>query len=69
MNLHAQIIKENGKPKFAVLPIVVYDALRTVLFEFDSVEDFSDFLTAMRAKAETKTWYSLDDVKAQLKIE
>ncbi|MET7255520.1 prevent-host-death family protein [Dyadobacter jiangsuensis] len=69
MNLHAQIIKENGEAKFAVLPIEIYDALRTVLSEFDSFEDFSDCLMAMNTKAETKTWHSLDDVKLQLQIE
>jgi len=69
MNLHAQIIEENGKAKFATLPIEVYDALQTVLSEFDSLEDLSDFLMAMNVKSETKTWHSLEEVKAKLKID
>jgi hypothetical protein len=69
MNLNAKIIEENGKPKFAVLPIGEYEALLNELSEFDSLEDLSDYLTAVKAKAETKTWHSLEEVKAQLGIE
>ncbi|ACT94933.1 hypothetical protein [Dyadobacter fermentans] len=69
MNLHAQIIEEDGKPKFAVLPIEVYDALQMVLSEFDSFEDLSDFLSALNVKAEAKTWHSLEEVKTQLEID
>ncbi|GGN08023.1 hypothetical protein GCM10010967_49570 [Dyadobacter beijingensis] len=39
MNLHAQIIEEDGKPKFAVLPIGEYETLINELSEFDSLED------------------------------
>jgi len=69
MNLHAQIIEEDGKPKFALVPIREYEALLSELSEFDSLEDLSDYLTAVKIKAETKTWHSLEDVKAQLGIE
>lgn len=69
MNLNAQIIEENGKPKFALLPIGEYEALLSELSEFDSLEDLADYLTAMKAKEETQTWHSLEDVKAQLGIE
>lgn len=69
MNLNAQIIEENGKPKFAVLPIGEYEALLNELSEFDSLEDLSDYLMAVKAKAEAKTWHSLEEVKAQLGID
>lgn len=69
MNLNAQIIEENGKPKFAMLPIGEYEALLNELSEFDSLENLSDYLTAVRVKAETETWHSLEGVKAQLGIE
>ena len=69
MNLNAQIIEENGKPKFALLPIGEYEALLSELSEFESLEDLSDYLTAVKAKEETKTWHSLEDVKSQLGID
>lgn len=69
MNLNAQIIEEDGKPKFALLPIEEYEALLSELSEFANLEDLSDYLTAVKVKAETKTWHSLEDVKAQLGIE
>ncbi|MBO9614606.1 MAG: prevent-host-death family protein [Dyadobacter sp.] len=69
MNLNAQIIEEDGKPKFAVLPIGEYEALLSELSDFESIEDLSDYLTAVKVKAETKTWHSLEDVKSQLGID
>ncbi|SEJ82515.1 hypothetical protein SAMN05216327_12220 [Dyadobacter sp. SG02] len=69
MNLNAQIIEEDGKPKFALLPISEYEALLSELSEFENLEDLSDYLTAIKIKEETKTWHSLEDVKAQLGIE
>jgi hypothetical protein len=66
MNLHAQIIEEDGKPKFAVLPIKDYEMLVNELSDFDSVEDLVDYLKALKIKAENNTWHSLEDVKAQL---
>ncbi|MCE7067524.1 prevent-host-death family protein [Dyadobacter sp. CY326] len=68
MNLHAQIIEESGRPKFAVLPIDEYESLLKELSEFDSIEDLSDYLKAIKIKSETKTWHSLDEVKAELDI-
>lgn len=65
MDLHAQIIKENGKPKFAVLLIEEYDDLMELLSGFDTLEGLSDYFMALK----TKTWHSLEDVKAQLGIE
>lgn len=68
MNLHAQIIEESGKPKFAVLPIDKYESLVKELADFDSIEDLADYLRAIKVKSENKTWHSLDDVKAELGI-
>jgi hypothetical protein len=66
MNLHAQIIEESGRPKFAVLPIDQYELLVNELSEFDSIEDLADYLKAVKIKSETTVWHSLDDVKAEL---
>ncbi|SKC11310.1 prevent-host-death family protein [Dyadobacter psychrophilus] len=68
MNLHAQIIEESGKPKFAVLPIAEYESLLNELSDFDSIEDLADYLRAIKIKSENKTWHTLDDVKAELGI-
>jgi len=69
MNLHAQIIEEDGKPKFAMLPIEDYEMLVNELSDFDTVEDLVDQLKALKIKADNNTWHSLEDVKAQLGIE
>lgn len=69
MNLHAQIIEENGKPKFAVLPIHQYEAIVDALSDFDNVEDLKDFLKTSKIQLNTKTWHSLEEVKAQLGID
>jgi hypothetical protein len=66
MNLHAQIIEESGKPKFAVLPIQEYQALINELSDFENIEDLADYLKALKIKSETKTWYKLEDVKKEL---
>ncbi|MCF2495851.1 prevent-host-death family protein [Dyadobacter chenhuakuii] len=68
MNLHAQIIEESGKPKFAVLPIDKYESLVKELADFDSIEDLADYLRAIKVKSENKFWHSLNDVKAELGI-
>ena len=68
MNLHAQIIEESGKPKFAVLPIDEYESLVNELADFDSIEDLADYLRAVKVKSENKSWHSLSDVKAELGI-
>lgn len=68
MNLHAQIIEEDGKPKFALLPIEEYENIVNEFSDFDSVEDLADYLKALKVKAENRTWHSLEDVKAQLGI-
>ncbi|MCF0065504.1 prevent-host-death family protein [Dyadobacter chenwenxiniae] len=68
MNLHAQIIEESGKPKFAVLPIAEYESLLNELSDFDSIEDLADYLRAIKIKTENKTWHTLNDVKAELGI-
>ena len=68
MNLHAQIIEESGKPKFAVLPIADYESLLNELSDFESIEDLADYLRAIKIKSENKSWHSLDEVKAELGI-
>ncbi|HWV29086.1 MAG TPA: hypothetical protein VN038_05515 [Dyadobacter sp.] len=67
MNLHAQIIKKSGKPKFAVLPFYQYEAIVNVLSDY--IKGLKDYLTALKIELNTKTWHSLEDVKAQLGIE
>lgn len=69
MNLNAQIIEENGKPKFAMLPIQEYETLLRELSGFESLEDLADYMSAVRITAEIKNWHSLEEVKKQLGIE
>lgn len=69
MNLHAQIIEEDGKPKFALLPIEEYENIINEFSDFDTVEDLADYLKAVKIKAENKNWHSLNDVKTQLGID
>ena len=62
MTLRAQIIEENGEPKFAVLPYQSYQTLANELTEFDSLEDFLDYVQILRTKSENKRWLTRDQV-------
>jgi hypothetical protein len=66
MTLHAQIIQEEGKPKFAVLPYKEFETLLQTLDSFESLEDFVDYMHAIKVKNETKTWHTLTDVEKEL---
>jgi hypothetical protein len=54
MTLKAQIIEENGEPKFAVLPYQAYQSLEAELADYDTLEDFLDYLHLLKAKAEAQ---------------
>jgi hypothetical protein len=68
MNLHAQIIKKDGKPKFALLPIKEYEILINEFSDFENIEDLADYLKALKIKSENKVWHTLEDIKAELGI-
>ena len=56
MTLDAQIIKSEGKPAFAVIAYGEYRAIQQSLSSFDSLEDFGDYIHALKVKNETTTW-------------
>ncbi len=62
--MKAQLIEENGAPRFAVLPYS--ERFSKELEAFDSLEDFLDYVHALEVKAQTTTWYSLEEVKKQV---
>ncbi|GAB2596164.1 prevent-host-death family protein [Spirosoma areae] len=66
MTLQAQIIEEEGKPKFAVLPYESYQALAKELADFDTLEDFLDYVHLLKTKAENTRWLSRDQVWQEL---
>lgn len=66
MTLHAQIIEAEGKPKFAVIDYLEYKALQKSLASFDSLEDFLDYMHALKVKNEATSWHTLDEVKRDL---
>ncbi len=66
MTLQAQIIEEEGQPKFAVLPYAAYQALAEELTDFDSVEDFLDYVHLLKTKAENSRWFTRDQVWQEL---
>jgi len=68
MTLNVQIIQSEGKPKFAVIAYEEYEALQKSLASFDNLEDFLDYVHALKVKSETTTWHSLDDVKRELGV-
>ena len=68
MTLQAQIIEADGKPKFALIDYSAYEALQESMASFDSLEDFLDYVHAIKVKQETTTWHSLADVKRQLDL-
>ena len=66
MILKAQIIEENGEPKFAVLPYQSYQALAKELDGFDSIEDFLDYVQLVKTKSENTRWFTRDEVWQEL---
>lgn len=66
MTLQAQIIEENGEPNFAVLPYQSYQTLANELTDFDSLEDFLDYVQILKTKAETSKWLTRDQVWQEL---
>ena len=66
MTIRAQIIEAEGKPKFAVIDYLEYEALQESLASFDSLEDFLDYMHALNVKSETTSWHTLDAVKRDL---
>nr|WP_293840210.1 prevent-host-death family protein [uncultured Arsenicibacter sp.] len=66
MTLHAQIIQEEGKPMFAVLPYKDFEILTESLKSFDNLEDFADYMLAIKGKQEAAKWHTLDDVEKEL---
>ncbi len=69
MTLQAQIIEENGEPKFAVLPYQSYQALVHELADFDTLEDFIDYVHLLKTKAENTRWYTRDEVWKELGLD
>lgn len=59
-----QIIKENDKPKFAVLNYNDFQKIKEI------VEDYLDHIHATNVLKNTKSneWYDLEDVKKELNI-
>lgn len=66
MILQAQIIEEDGEPKFAVLPFRSYQTLANELTDFDSLEDFFDYVQLLKTKAETTRWHTREQVWKEL---
>ena len=68
MTLQAQIIEENGEPKFAVLPYQSYQTLANELADFDSLEDFLDYVHLLKTKAENTRWLTRKQVWQELGV-
>ena len=69
MTLQAQIIEEEGQPKFAVLPYESYQALAKELTDFDSLEDFMDYVHILKTKAENPHWLTRDQAWQELGLD
>ena len=69
MTLNAQIIEENGEPKFAVLPFQDYQVLAAELAKFDTIEDFLDYVHLVKSRSEIKTWHSRNEVWHELGLD
>ena len=59
-----QIIKENNKPKFAVLDYQLFEEVKEI------VEDYLDHLhiESVLDKTNDEDWVTLDDAKKKLKL-
>jgi len=66
MILNAQIIQAEGKPKFAVIGFEEYQALQESLASFDTLDDFLNYVHALKVRSEITSWHTLDEVKSVL---
>lgn len=62
----AQIITDNGTPKFAVLPYGDYLELMAKNEGYDDVEDYLDYLAAKKALSINEKWISHEDLKKEI---
>ena len=60
MELHAEILKKNGRPEFAILPYDEYERLKELL------ENYEDLVDLRAAKAEGGRQYSLEEARSEL---
>ena len=63
---NVQIIKENDKPRFAVLDFSEFNKIRDLLSNESQLEDYLDYLHMQNVKMKSRKKYTLNEVKKEL---
>jgi hypothetical protein len=61
-----QIIRENDEAKFVVIPYGDYLQIRALLQDEEKLEDYLDYLHALRIKQENRQWFTLEEIREEL---
>jgi hypothetical protein len=64
-----QVIQEEGKAKFAVLPFAVFEEIRALLSDEEKLVDYLDYLHMQKIKGQSPARLTLAEVKASLELD
>ncbi|MBX3056064.1 MAG: prevent-host-death family protein [Anaerolineae bacterium] len=64
-----QLIKENDRNIFAVIPFEEYLFLQELLNDEEKLADYLDYLHVQKVKTQTSQRFSLGDVRRELALE
>jgi hypothetical protein len=63
-----QVIRENGRAKFAVIPFEEYVSLKKLLADEERLADYLDYLHMQNVKAQRQQRHSLAEVRCALDL-
>jgi hypothetical protein len=66
---NVQVIQENGKAKFAVIPFDAYEEICDLLSDEDRLADYLDYLHMQKIKEQNPARLKLAEVKATLELD
>ena len=66
---HVQVIKDNDRAKFAVIPFEEYLFLKELLSDESKLADYLDYLHMQNIKEQSQGRLSLAEVKRELAID
>jgi len=64
-----QVLTENGRAKFAVIPFAVFEELRALLADEEKLADYLDYLHIQKVKEQQPARLKLAEVKAALALD
>lgn len=66
---NVQFIEENGRARFAILPISAFEEIRTLLADEEKLGNYLDYLHIQNTKTKGSARMRLTEVKAILELD